>query len=265
MQDILQSLSNPQVWVSLLTLLALEIVLGVDNVVFISILSNKLEGKKADQARIIGLALAMASRVALLFALSWLIGLDEPFTTIFGFEISGRDIILGVGGLFLIGKATWEIHQNLEGEDMHSGEKGAATFGGVLAQIVLLDAVFTVDSVITAVGIADEIWVMVTAVVVSIGIMMIASESIAGFVSKHPAVKILALSFLLMIGFSLVVEALGIHIPKGYIYSAMGFSVLVEALQLRRKAKSEPVHLKRRYQGDEQQQTQKSASSAAAD
>ncbi|NDJ34065.1 MAG: TerC family protein [Chloroflexi bacterium] len=246
----MQALADPQIWIALFTLLALEIVLGVDNIVFISILAGKLPEEQQDRARLIGLGLAMLMRVLLLFSLSWLIGLEEPFVTILGFELSGRDLILAVGGLFLIGKSTFEIHENLEGEEGHAGKNVQASFGAVIAQIVLLDAVFSLDSVITAVGIAEEIWVMIVAVVVAIGVMMVASGPIAEFVDRHPTVKILALSFLLMIGLTLIVEALHVHIPKGYIYSAMGFSVLVEALQLRMQANRDPVKLHRRYKGE---------------
>jgi len=240
-----------EIIIALLTLTALEIVLGIDNIVFISILAGKLPADQQDRARVIGLGLAMFTRVLLLLSLSWLIGLDEPFTNILGFDISGHDLILGLGGLFLIGKSTFEIHENLEGEEGHAEKKVAASFGAVIAQIVLLDIVFSLDSVITAVGIADHIWVMIVAVVVAVIIMMFASGPIAHFVEAHPTIKILALSFLLMIGMTLVVEALHVHIPKGYIYFAMGFSVLVEFLQLRMEASRDPINLRQRYKGGE--------------
>ena len=227
---------------ALLTLTVLEIVLGIDNIIFISILSSRLPERRQKRARQVGLSLAMFVRIALLLSLSWLIGLTAPWFTVGGETISGRDLILGLGGLFLLGKATFEIHDKLEGE-AHGSARTAATFASVLVQILLLDIVFSLDSVITAVGMADDLWVMVTAIVVSVGIMLVAAESVSAFVDRHPTIKMLALSFLLLIGLSLVAEALDQHIPKGYIYFAMAFSVFVEMLNLRVRG-SKPVELR---------------------
>lgn len=231
--------------IALLTLTALEIVLGIDNIVFISILSSRLPDQQEPAARRTGLAAALITRVLLLFSLSWLIGLDKPLFHVLTFEVTGHDLILGAGGLFLIYKATREIHDRLEGEEV--GKQGSAvpSFAGVIVQIALMDIIFSLDSVITAVGMANVIWVMILAVVIAIGIMMLFADPIAGFVEKHPTVKMLALSFLLMIGFSLVVESFHVEIPKGYIYFAMGFSVLVEVLNLaaaRRRVKPVELH-----------------------
>ena len=227
---------------ALATLTVREIVLGIDNIIFISILSSRLPERRQKRARQVGLSLAMFVRIALLLSLSWLIGLTAPWFTVGGETISGRDLILGLGGLFLLGKATFEIHDKLEGE-AHGSARTAATFASVLVQILLLDIVFSLDSVITAVGMADELWVMVTAIVVSVGIMLVAAESVSAFVDRHPTIKMLALSFLLLIGLSLVAEALDQHIPKGYIYFAMAFSVFVEMLNLRVRG-SKPVELR---------------------
>ncbi len=241
-------LSDPQAWVALLTLTLLEIVLGIDNVIFISILSGKLPEDQQPRARRIGLIGAMLTRIALLFSLAWIIKLTAPWFTIMGAEISGRDLILIVGGLFLMGKSVYEIHDKLEGEEGHASARVAATFASVIVQIMLLDIVFSLDSVITAVGMVDVLWVMVAAVMISVGIMMASAEAISGFVNKHPTVKMLALSFLLLIGMSLILEGFEHHIPKGYIYFAMGFSVFVEAINLRmRKTAKEPVHLHEPY------------------
>ena len=237
-------ISNPEIWTALVTLTALEIVLGIDNIIFISILAGKLPVSQRDRARVIGLAAAMFSRIALLFSLNWVIGLTEPIFTVLDQEISGRDLILLFGGLFLLGKSTFEIHEKLEGEEVHGAARAASSFTSVIIQIMLLDIVFSLDSVITAVGMAEHIEVMVAAVVISVGIMLVASGPISRFVDEHPTVKILALSFLLLIGMSLVAESFDQHISKGYIYFAMGFSVLVEALNLRVRGKAaEPVHL----------------------
>jgi predicted tellurium resistance membrane protein TerC len=237
-------ISDPNAWIALLTLAALEIVLGIDNVIFISILANKLPEHQRDNARRIGLGLALGTRLLLLLSLSWIIRLTEPLFNILGKDISGRDLVLILGGVFLIGKATHEIHHKVEGgHEASAGGVAAASFAGVLVQIALLDVVFSLDSVITAVGMADEIMVMVIAVVIAVGVMLVASGPIASFVGKHPTVAILALAFLLLIGTSLVVEGLHFHIPKGYIYTAMGFSVLVEALNLRSGSrKAGPLH-----------------------
>ena len=241
-------ISNPEIWTALLTLTALEIVLGVDNIIFISILAGKLPVSQRAKARTIGLALAMITRIALLFSLSWVIGLTDPIFTLVDQDISGRDLILLLGGLFLLGKSTFEIHDKLEGAEGHGPARAAASFASVLIQIMLLDIVFSLDSVITAVGMADDVEVMIAAVMIAVGIMMVSSGPISGFVDEHPTVKILALSFLLLIGMSLVAESFDQHIPKGYIYFAMGFSVLVEALNLRvRGTASEPVHLHNAY------------------
>lgn len=244
-------IASPDAWIALLTLTVLEIVLGIDNIVFISILAGKLPEKDQDRARNVGLTLAMLMRIVMLLAISWIIGLTDPWFEIFGNEISGRDLILIVGGLFLLGKATFEIHEKLEGEEVHEGgARVAVTFGSVILQILLLDAVFSLDSVITAVGMADEIWVMIAAVVIAIGVMLLTAGVLSDFVNRHPTVKMLALSFLLLIGFSLVAEGWEVHIPKGYIYFAMGFSVLVEALNLRirrPRVEAEPVQLRPTY------------------
>jgi len=242
----MDSLTDPQIWIALGTLTFLEIVLGVDNIIFISILSGKLPPQQQARARRVGLLAAMGMRVLLLFSLAWIIKLTAPLFTVVGQEISGRDIILIGGGLFLMGKATYEIHDKLEGEEGHASAKVAASFGSVIFQIMLLDIVFSLDSVITAVGMVDVLWVMVTAVVISVGIMMVAAEPISAFVHKHPTVKMLALSFLLLIGLSLMAEGFDHHIPKGYIYFAMGFSVFVEMINLRLR-KAQPVELHDRY------------------
>ena len=239
-------ISDPQIWVALLTLTFLEIVLGVDNIIFISILSGKLPHEQQARARRIGLLGAMITRVALLFSLAWIIRLTEPWFTVFRQEISGRDLILILGGLFLLGKATYEIHDKLEGDEGHASRKVAASFTSVIIQIMLLDIVFSLDSVITAVGMVDELWVMITAVIVAVGIMMVSAEPISAFVHRHPTVKMLALSFLLLIGLSLIAEGFDHHIPKGYIYFAMGFSVFVEMINLRLR-RTVPVQLHDRY------------------
>ncbi len=240
--------------VALLTLTALEIVLGVDNVIFISILAAKLPADQQARARKTGLALALGTRILLLLSLSWIIGLTEPLFSVLGHPVSGRDLILLGGGLFLLGKATYEIHERLEGEEGHGSGRAAASFTAVIIQILLLDIVFSLDSVITAVGMVDEIAIMITAVVIAVVIMLVAAGSISDFVNRHPTVKMLALSFLLLIGVNLIAEGFGEHIPKGYIYFAMAFSVFVELLNLRaRSAKSEPVQLHTPYVSPEGQ------------
>lgn len=242
--------ANPQNWIAFVTLVALELVLGVDNVIFISILAGKLPAEQRARARRTGLALAVASRVLLLFSLSWIIGLTSPLFSILEFDVSGRDLILIFGGLFLMGKATLEIHDKLEGAPGHASARVTATFGGVLFQVLLLDVVFSLDSVITAVGMVDELPIMIAAVVIAAVVMIVSSGPISGFVDRHPTIKILALSFLLLIGFTLIVEGLHQHIPKGYIYFAMAFSVFVEVLNLRiRKLEAEPVKLHQPYVG----------------
>ena len=239
-------ISSPEAWIALLTLTALEIVLGIDNLVFISILAGKLPEGQQERASRIGLWIAMGSRILLLLSLAWVVGLTEPLFSVFDFQVSGRDLILVVGGLFLIGKSTTEIHDKLEGEEGHRNQTGVVTFGSVIFQIILLDLVFSLDSVITAVGLVDEIPVMVIAIVVAVIVMQLTVNTLSDFVQRHPTVKMLALAFLLLIGFSLVVEGLHQHIPKGYIYSAMGFSVFVEFLNLRMRSRKgrDPVKLR---------------------
>jgi predicted tellurium resistance membrane protein TerC len=244
----LEILTNPETWIALLTLTALEIVLGIDNIVFITIMVGKLPPAQRERARVIGLGAAMLMRIGLLFAISFIIGLTAPIFTIVGQEISWRDIILIVGGLFLIGKATFEIHERLEGEE-HERAVGAKalSFGSVIVQIMLLDIIFSLDSVITAVGMADELIVMVAAIVIAVGVMLFSARAIGEFVDRHPTLKMLALAFLLMIGTALIAEGLEVHIPKGYIYFAMAFSVFVEALNLRASGRAKPVHLRDPY------------------
>jgi predicted tellurium resistance membrane protein TerC len=232
---------------ALVTLTFLEIILGVDNVIFISILSGKLPKKDQLKARRTGLLAAMLMRIGLLMSIAWIVRLTAPLFTVFGQGISGRDLILISGGLFLLGKATLEIHERLEGEEAHGTTRTAPSFGAVIFQIMMLDIVFSLDSVITAVGMADDISVMVAAVVLSVAIMMFSAEPISAFVGKHPTVKVLALSFLLLIGMSLVGDGLGMHVPKGYIYFAMGFSVFVEMINLRVRKGGLPVKLHQPY------------------
>ena len=243
-------MSSAEGWIALLTLTVLEIVLGIDNIVFISILAGKLPLADRDRARKTGLFLAMFIRIALLFSITSVMRLTAPIVTLFAQEISGRDLILIGGGLFLIAKSTHEIHDKLEGEEGHGSAKAAATFGGVIVQILLLDVVFSLDSVITAVGMADDLVVMVLAVVIAVGVMLVSSGTISNFVERHPTVKMLALSFLLLIGVSLIGEGLDQHIPKGYIYFAMAFSIFVEMINLRVRAKSAPVHLHQPYKSE---------------
>jgi len=249
----MELLSDPQAWIAFATLAVLELVLGIDNIVFISILAGKLPAEQQSRARYIGLGLALVMRVILLFSLTWVIGLTAPLFTALGQEISGRDLVLLVGGLFLIAKSTHEIHGSLEGEAGHKTAKVYASFASVLVQIALLDMVFSLDSVITAVGMVDQIEIMIAAVVVSILFMMLFAGPIGSFVQKHPTVKMLALSFLLLIGVTLIAEGFDQHIPKGYIYFAMAFSVLVEILNLRlRKPKTPPVQLHNAYDNAEE-------------
>ena len=241
-------ISDPQAWVGFATLTVLEIVLGIDNVIFISILASRLPRDQQSKARYIGLGLAMIMRIALLFSLSWIVRLTEPLVTLLGQEISGRDLVLLIGGLFLIAKATHEIHERLEGEEGEASARVAPSLRSVLIQIMLLDIVFSLDSVITAVGMVDQLGVMVAAVVTAVAFMMIFARPVSDFVERHPTVKMLALSFLILIGVSLVAESFDQHIPKGYIYFAMAFSVLVELLNLRaRKAKAGVVKLRQAY------------------
>jgi len=237
-------LASPQAWISLLTLTTLEIVLGIDNIVFIAVLADRLpEGTRA-RARRLGLALAVGTRILLLTSIVWIMGLTQPLFSALGRDISGRDLILIVGGVFLLSKATREIHHKLEGEDDESAGKARVSFASVIVQIMLLDVVFSLDSVITAVGVAEHLTVMILAVLIAGGLMIAAAGPVSEFVSRHPTVKMLALSFLLLIGMSLVAEGMHQHIPKGYIYFAMGFSIFVEMLNLQIKAKREPVLLR---------------------
>jgi predicted tellurium resistance membrane protein TerC len=229
-------ISSPEAWIALLTLTVLEIVLGIDNIVFISILSGKLPANQQGRARTIGLALAMGMRVLLLLSIAWIMRLTAPLFSVVGQEISGRDLILLLGGLFLIWKATHEIHERLEGHSEENKKaREAVTMVGVLVQIALLDIVFSLDSVITAVGMAKDVGVMIAAIVIAVGFMMFAAGPVSRFVERHPTVKMLALSFLLLIGVTLIAEGFGQHVSKGYVYFAMGFSVFVEALNLRAK------------------------------
>lgn len=244
----LELLSDPAVWIAFLTLTALEIVLGIDNVVFISILADKLPPEQRAKARRVGLGLAMFIRIALVMSVAWIVGLTETVFTLLGHGVSWRDLVLIVGGLFLLGKATHEIHGALEGAHGHASAKVHASFAAVIVQILLLDIVFSIDSVITAVGLTDVIPVMVAAVVVAVAVMMFAAGPIGTFVSNHPTVKMLALSFLIMIGGLLVAEGFGQHIPHGYVYFAMAFSLAVEMLNMRVRAKSaKPVELHTPY------------------
>lgn len=240
-------MSDPQAWIAFLTLVALEIVLGIDNIIFLSILAGKLPKEQQPRARTIGLGLAMGMRVLLLLSLAWLVKLTQPLFTILGEAISGRDLILIGGGLFLIGKSTHEIHGKLEGKEGHASSTVRPSFTSVLIQIALLDLVFSLDSVITAVGMVDNIAIMISAVVVSIIVMMFFAGPIGRFVEKHPTVAMLALSFLVMIGVALIAEGFEHHIPKGYIYFSMAFSVLVEMLNIRLRKKAEPVKLHDAY------------------
>lgn len=226
-------LTDPQTWLALVTLTALEVVLGIDNIIFISIQAGKLPPHLQRKARLVGLGLAMFIRIALLFSLAWLMGLTRPLFALAGNEISGRDLILISGGLFLLWKSTREIHGKLEGTGHHGTGRSGATFGAVIVQILLLDVVFSLDSIITALGMANRLVVMVAAVVVAVGFMMLFSGAISAFVERHPTIKMLALSFLLLIGVALIGDGLDMHIPKGYIYFAMAFSVMVELLNLR--------------------------------
>lgn len=241
-------MADPQIWIALATLTALEIVLGIDNIVFVSILAGKLHVDQQEKARRLGLSIAMVMRVGLLFSLSWVIGLTAPFFAIGGHEISGRDLILIGGGLFLLAKSTHEIHQKLEGAEGAASDRVRPSFGSVIIQIVLLDLVFSLDSVITAVGMSDSLAVMIAAVVLAMTVMLIFASSVGRFVDSHPTVKMLALSFLLLIGTTLVAEGLDQHIPKGYIYFAMAFSIFVEMLNSRlRPISSAPVRLHEPY------------------
>ncbi len=237
-------ITSPEAWIALLTLTLLEIVLGIDNIIFISILSGRLPAAQRGRARTVGLAAAMLTRIALLASLAWLAHLTAELFTLGHHAVTARDLVLVVGGLFLLGKATMEIHHNLEGEAEHGSGRKAASFGAVIAQIMVLDIVFSLDSVITAIGMADHLPVMIAAVVIAVLVMMAAAGPIGDFVERHPTIKMLALSFLLLVGMSLVADGFGQHISKGYIYFAMGFSVFVEMLNLRLRERGKPVKLR---------------------
>ena len=246
--DLLALLADPQLWIAFFTLTMLELVLGIDNVIFISILVDRLPAATREKARKIGLFLAMLMRIALLLVLSWLVGLTAPLFSVFGQGISGRDLILIGGGLFLLWKSTSEIHQLLEGEEGEASNAVQATFAAIILQIIVVDIIFSLDSIITAVGMVDNVAVMIAAVIASVGLMMLFAAHIGRFVSTHPTIKMLALSFLLVVGMALVAEGLGHKVPKGYIYFAMAFSVAVEMLNIRmRKKRVPPVHLHEAY------------------
>ncbi len=240
-------LGDPQAWIGFVTLAVLEIVLGIDNIVFISILAGKLRVERRSRARRLGLALAMVMRILMLLSISWIVRLTAPLFTVLGEEISGRDLVLLVGGLFLLAKATHEIHGKLEGEEGEASVRVAPSFASVIVQIMLLDIVFSLDSVITAIGMVQQVGVMIAAVVVAVGFMMAFAGPLSDFVDRHPTVKMLALSFLLMIGVMLIAEGLDHHIPKGYVYFSMAFSVFVEMLNIRLRKVSRPVHLHQAY------------------
>ena len=248
-------LTDPQIWIALITLTALEIVLGIDNIIFITIIAGRLPESQQARGRQVGLLLAMVTRIGLLFSLTWIMRLTKPLITILGEEISGRDMILIAGGLFLLGKSTLEIHGNLEGEAGHANDQDTSSqvsFMGIIVQIMLLDIVFSLDSVITAIGLTDKLPIMVIAIIIAVIVMVFLAGGIARFVEAHPTVKILALSFLLLIGLALVGEAFEMHIPKGYIYFAMAFSLFVEVLNMKmRKRKTAPVKLRKKHNEEE--------------
>jgi len=241
-------LTNPEVWIALVTLTVLEVVLGIDNVIFISILASKLPKEQQDRARVIGLSLAALTRILFLLSIAWIMALKKPLFAVLGHEVTGKDLVLIAGGLFLIYKSVKEIHEKLEGEPGHALKRVAPSFASVIGQVLLLDIVFSIDSVITAVGLTRFVPVMVAAILISVAIMLLASKGIYAFVNRHPTVKMLALSFLLLVGFTLVAEGTGVHIPKGYVYFAMGFSVLVEWLNLRAGLRGKPVKLHEPYE-----------------
>lgn len=248
----MELLTNPETWVALATLTVLEIVLGIDNIIFLSIVTGRLPAEEQARGRRIGLGLAMGIRILLLLSISWVFGLTQPLAVILGRAVSVRDLILIGGGLFLLWKGTTEIHESLEGEVAHaSSSRASATLRGVLLQIVLLDAVFSLDSVLTAVGMVDQIPIMVAAIVIAVGVMLFASGPVSRFVQEHPTVKMLALAFLLMVGVTLIADGLGFHIPKDYIYAAIAFSVFVEALNLRASRGRAPVELRPAFDLDE--------------
>ena len=255
-------LSDPQVWASLFTLTILEVVLSIDNLVVIAVLVGKLPKALQAKARYIGMTLALVPRLVLLIFIGWIIGLTEPLFDLFGHGVSGKDLILAAGGLFLIYKATHEIHNALEGEECEASARVMANYAAVVAQIAIINLVFSIDSIVTAVGMANEIWVMAVAVILSMVVLMTASGPVASFVEAHPTVKILALGFLIMIGMALVADGFGAHVPKGYIYTAMVFSVFIELINMQHRRKAKPVHLRNPYgeeteaAGDERQALQ---------
>ncbi len=240
-------LGNPEIWLSLLTLTALEIVLGIDNLVFIAVLVGKLPKDQQPRARNLGIIMALVPRLLLLLAIAWVIGLTEPLFELFDRGFSGRDVILFAGGLFLLYKATHEIHTSLEGDEGEASARVRARLAAVVTQISLLNLVFSIDSIVTAVGMANEIWVMAVAIVLSMLAMLLAARPVGDFVERHPTVKMLALAFLLLIGTTLMAESFGAHVSKGYIYAAMGFSVFVEALNMLHRRRAKPVHLRQTY------------------
>lgn len=245
----------PEAWLALLTLTLLEIVLGIDNIIFISILVGRLPESQRQRARKLGLLLAMGMRIGLLLGIVWVMGLTKPLFSIFSYAFSGRDLILFFGGLFLLGKSTLEIHHALEGTEEQQKSTKAATFGAIIMQIAVIDIVFSLDSVITAVGLVDHVSVMIIAIIIAVLVMLLAAKAIGDFVDAHPTIKMLALSFLILIGFTLIGEGLGFHVPKGYVYFAMAFSLGVELLNLRIRKNRQPVHLKKRLGDNESPNT----------
>lgn len=239
-----------ETWIALLTLTFLEVVLGIDNIIFISIVSNKLPEKMQGKARVVGLSMAMVIRILLLLSITWIIGFTKPLFTLLSFEVTGRDIILLIGGLFLIAKSTGEIHQKLEGESRDTGSQSATSFKLVILQIIMIDIIFSFDSILTAIGLTRHVIIMIIAVIISMIIMMTAAGKISAFINKHPTLEILALSFLILIGFMLAIEAFHYHVPKGYIYFAVAFSLLVEFLNMKLRAKPEPVKLRKRIESE---------------
>lgn len=245
--------SQPEAWIALLTLTFLEIVLGIDNIIFISIVSAKLPESQQKRARNLGLLFALVFRILLLMGITYIIGFSEPLFEVFNFEISGRDLILIVGGLFLLAKSTTEIHHKLEGDVDEQNVKARATISAVIFQIILLDAVFSIDSILTAVGLTEHVIIMIIAVIISIGVMMLFAGPISNFINKHPTLQMLALSFLILIGFMLIVEGLHVHVPKGYIYFAVFFSMVVEILNMRLRKNTKPVRLKTSREEEKQE------------
>jgi len=239
-----------ETWIALLTLTFLEVVLGIDNIIFISIVSNKLPEKMQGKARVVGLSMAMVIRILLLLSITWIIGFTKPLFTLLSFEVTGRDIILLIGGLFLIAKSTGEIHQKLEGESKDTGSQSTTSFKLVILQIIMIDIIFSFDSILTAIGLTRHVIIMIIAVIISMIIMMTAAGKISAFINKHPTLEILALSFLILIGFMLAIEAFHYHVPKGYIYFAVAFSLLVEFLNMKLRAKPEPVKLRKRIESE---------------